>query len=434
MQTPARNKIINAWCMYDWANSAFATTVMAAILPIFFGKVAAAEFSPELATSIWGYITAISMLLVAVLSLILGPVSDFSSSRKKFLAAFAGIGILSTSVLVFTGAGDWVMVGILFILGNIGFAGSEVFYDSFLPHIAKPDEINRISTKGYALGYMGGGILLAINIVMILFLPETVVSPDNESISVLGMQLSFLTVGIWWGLFSIPILRRVPEPMGVQIGLGGQNPLRIAHRRLSATLRDIRKYRQLFLFIISFWFYNDGIGTIIKMATIYGGEIGIGVIHLVGALMLTQIIGIPLSLAFGRVADRIGAKRSILIGLGVYLIISIGGYFMTHAIHFWILACLVGLVQGGTQALSRSLFSSMVPRNKSAEFFSFYNISGKFAGIMGPAIFAIVGQLAGSSRLGILSLVFFFLIGGYLLINVDVEEGKRMATNWEQNG
>jgi UMF1 family MFS transporter len=281
---------------------------------------------------------------------------------------------------------------------------------------------------------MGGGILLAINIVMILFLPKTVVSLNNETVHVLGMQLSFLTVGIWWGLFSIPILRRVPEPVGVQIGLGGQNPLRIAHRRLSTTLRDIRKYRQLFLFIISFWFYNDGIGTIIKMATIYGGEIGIEVIHLVGALMLTQIIGIPLSLAFGRVADRIGAKRSILIGLGVYLIISIGGYFMTRAIHFWILACLIGLVQGGTQALSRSLFSSMVPRNKSAEFFSFYNISGKFAGIMGPAIFAIVGQLTGSSRLGILSLVFFFLIGGYLLINVDVEEGKRMATNWEQNG
>jgi len=425
MQDPQKKKIIFSWCMYDWANSAFATTIMAAVLPIFFRRVAAFTLPPgesQLATSIWGYTASVSMLVVALLSLILGPVADYSSTKKRFLALFAGVGALCTSFLALTGKGDWLWVAVLFILGEIGFGGSEVFYDSFLPHLGKPGELDRISVRAYAYGYLGGGILLAINIAMIYFIPGTVLEVGGKPVPVLAMQLSFLSVGLWWVIFSIPILRNVPEPIQEGDRLSGIHPFAIARERLTSTFYHIRQYKQLFLFIVAFWFYNDGIGTIIKMATAYGDEIGIGMFDLIGALLLIQAVGIPFSLLFGKLAGKIGAKRSILIGLGVYVLISIGGYFMTKAVHFWILAFVDGLVMGGTQGLSRSLYASLVPKDKSAEFFSFYNISGKFAGIAGPAVFALVGQLTGTSRLGILSLVFFFVVGGGLLMMVKEKE------------
>jgi len=417
-------KTINAWCMYDWANSAFATTIMAAVLPIFFRNVAAVTLPASekyLATSIWGYTTSIAMFIVAILSLILGPISDATGRKKRYLFWFIVIGCLSTSLLVLTGPGKWLAVAILFIVGNIGFAGGEVFYDSLLPHIASRTEINRISTRAYAFGYLGGGLLLALNIAMIFLLPKTVIGSQGNAVSVLGMQLSFLTVGLWWGFFSIPLFRHVPEPWIDPKKRHGRT-LRMAITRLSETFSKVRQYRQLLVFILAFWLYNDGIGTIIKMATVYGSEIGIGTMDLIGALLLTQIIGIPCAFAFGRIADRIGAKHAILLGLCVYMGISIGGFFMCSPIHFWILAGLVGLVQGGTQALSRSLYASMIPKNRSAEFFSFYNISGKFAGIIGPAVFGLVGQLTQNSRLGILSLLFFFVAGVLLLTKVKPEQ------------
>ena len=416
--------------MYDWAMSAFHTTIMAAFLPIFFRHVATItlpESQSHLATSLWGYTTAVAMFVVAILSLILGPVADYGSSKKRFLGLFVGLGVISTSLLTFTGPGDWVWVALLFIVGNIGAACGEVFYDGLLPHIAGPNEIDRVSTRGYALGYVGGGLLLFINLGMITFLPKTIILSGQEPVPLLGMRLSFLSVGLWWGLFSIPLFRHVSEPKGVQIGLSGENPIRVAFSRLSTTFSEIRRYRQLLLFIIAFWLYADGIGTIIKMAIAFGDEIGIGTIDLVGALLLTQVLGIPFTLGFGKLADRIGAKKGIFLGLCVYTGVTIGGYFITKAIHFWMLAFFIGLVQGGTQALSRSLYGSMVPKNKSAEFFGFYNISGKFAGVAGPAIFGLVGQLTQTSRLGILSLIFFFIIGGLLLLKVDVEEGRRVA-------
>jgi MFS transporter, UMF1 family len=425
-------KIINAWCMYDWANSAFATTMIAAILPVFFRRVSTVMLPSgghQLATSIWGYTSAISMLLVAILSLMLGPVADYGSAKKRFLAVFAVTGVVFSSLLSLTGAGDWLWTAAFFIMAEIGFAVGEVFYDAMLPGIASPDEIDSVSARGYALGYVGGGILLALNILMIRILPGTVLQPGGAPVPVLGMQLSFLSVGIWWGAFSVPIFRRVPEIGGESRRLTGVNFAALAFRRLRATFSQIRRYRELFMFILAFWFYNDGIGTIIKMATAYGDEIGIGLFDLIGALLLTQFVGIPFSIGFGRLAGRIGAKRSILLGIGVYILISIAGFFMTRAVHFWILAGMVGMVQGGTQALSRSLFGAMVPRSKSAEFFGFYNISGKFAGILGPVVFGLVGQLSGTSRLGILSLVFFFVVGGLLLMKVDVEGGKKESRN-----
>jgi UMF1 family MFS transporter len=262
---------------------------------------------------------------------------------------------------------------------------------------------------------------------MIMF-PEYFLLPNAE----IATRVSFVTVAIWWGVFTIPLLRHVSEPPASGDKTAGVNPVVGGLRRLGETFKEIRRYRELLKFIVAFWLYNDGIGTIIKMATIYGAEIGIGTTDLVGALLLTQFIGIPFSILFGKLARKLGTKPSIFIGLGVYTLISIAGYFMSEAWHFWALAATVGLVQGGTQALSRSLFGAMVPKTRTAEFFGFYDVSSKIAGIAGPFLFAIVGQLTGSSRLSIISLVVFFIGGGLLLTRVDEKEGIRVAREQEQ--
>ena len=426
MKDKAYARVINAWCMYDWANSAFATTIMAAVLPTFYGAVAGAGLPGNLATVYWGYTSSIALLVAAVLAPVLGAVADYLGAKKRFLGAFAIFGIFFTSLLVLVSTGDWLLASVLYILGEIGFSGANVFYDSLLPHIARHEDIDYVSSKGYALGYLGGGILLAINIVTILFWDKLGL-PSKEMAS----RLSFFSVGIWWAVFSIPILRLVPEPPMPEASGPRVHPFRAAFQRLGSTFRDIRRYRELTKFIIAFWLYNDGIGTIIKMATIYGTEIGIGQTHLIGALLLTQFVGIPFSLLFGKLPRFLGTKRSIYLALGIYTLISIAGYFMTKAWQFWVLAGMVGLVQGGSQALSRSLFGVMVPKARSAEFFGFYDVSSKFAGIAGPAVFALVGQLTGTSRLSIISLIIFFVVGGLILTLVDETEGIRVAREAE---
>lgn len=417
--------------MYDWADSAFATSLMAAVLPIYFRNIACTTQTGATsvqASSLWGYTTAAAMTLIALLSLVLGTAADYGSSRKKFLTLFIIMGTVATAALSLTGRGDWLAVSLIFIVANTGYACGELFYNSLLPHIAGAGEMDRISSRGYAWGYMGGGILLGINICMIYALPGSVLFPGADPLPLLAMRLTFLSVAVWWFLFSLPVQLLVPEPPGLPRTIPWSRLIPLAFRRLKRTFRDIRVYRQLFLFIVAFWFYNDGIGTIIKMAAIFGDEIGISTLDLIGALALTQVIGIPCSLAFGRLSDRFKTKSIILAGLSVYLLITICAVFMQQAIHFWLLAGAVGIVQGGTQALSRSLFASMVPAAKSAEFFSFYNISGKFAGIAGPLLFGIAAQISGSSRMGIVSLVIFFLIGGLLLIKVDVDEGRTVSS------
>jgi UMF1 family MFS transporter len=403
--------------MYDWANSAFATTVMAAVLPVYYSQVAGVDLPGNTATVYWGYTTAGALLISAFLAPIMGAIADYSGTKKKLLMTFAALGIFATALLYFVTTGDWLMASVFFILGNIGFATSEVFYNSLLPHIASPEKMDQVSTKGYALGYLGGGILLGINVLMIELMSD----------KILATRLSFVTVSIWWAIFTIPILRNVREPK-VKENIGPHiNPLAGGFKRVATTFKELRSYRELFLFLVAFWIYNDGIGTIIKMATIYGAEIGIDQTALIGALLMTQFVGIPFSFAFGRLAKYIGTKNSILLGLFVYTMISIGGYFMETALHFWILAFLVGTVQGGTQALSRSLFGSMLPKSKTGEFYGFYGMSSKFAGIVGPLVFAIVSQIAGSSRLSILSLIVFFILGAFLLSRVDEKKGIENA-------
>lgn len=413
-------KMVRAWVMYDWANSAFATTVMAAVLPVYYASVAASTLPGNMATVTWAYTQSISLLIAAILSPLLGAVADFRGAKKKFLTAFMLIGVVGTALLYFVRTGDWVMALVFFVMGDLGFAGSLVFYDALLPHVAKPEEIDQVSSRGYAIGYLGGGLLLAVNLAMIMLAPKELTG--------LMTRLTFLTVALWWFVFTIPLLRTVPEPPNrVLENEAGRGSIAVSFRRLGQTFREITRYRDLFIFLVAFWFYNDGIGTIIKMATIYGAEIGIGQTTLIGTLLLVQFVGIPFAFLFGWLARKIGTKPSIYISLAVYTLIAIGGYFMSKEWHFWVLGVAVATVQGGSQALSRSLFGRMVPKSKSAEFFGFFSVSEKFAGIMGPFVFGIVGQAMGNSRLSIVSLVIFFIIGSLLLTRVNVQEGQRAA-------
>ncbi len=413
-----------SWAMYDWANSAFATTIMAAVLPIYYASVAGADLPGNRATVYWGYTTAIALFLVAIVSPILGAMADYMGAKKRFMAVFAALGITSTAMLYFIARGDWLLASALFIVANIGFSGANVFYDSLLPHVAREDEIDQLSTAGYALGYLGGGVLLVINILWILF-PQAFGIPDTTTAS----RIAMLSVAVWWAVFSIPIFRNVAEPPRrvSETDVLGINPVVAGFRRLRDTFAEIRRYRQVLIFLFAFWLYNDGIGTIIKMATIYGTEVGIGQTDLIGALILTQFVGIPFAFAFGGLARRIGTKTAIYLALIVYTLISIGGYFLSQAWQFWALAFAVATVQGGSQALSRSLYGSMIPRALSSEFFGFFSVSAKFAGILGPFLFALVGQLTGSSRLSIVALIVFFVGGALILTQVDEEEGRRVA-------
>ncbi len=415
-------KTINAWCMYDWANSAFATTILAAVFPIYYGTVAGATLPGNLATVYWGYTASAALLTIAVFAPVLGAIADHTGSKKKFLMTLVALGVVFTGMLAGVGRGDWRSASFFFILGYIGFAGSIIFYESLLPHICGPNDIDHVSSKGYAVGYLGGGLLLAVNLAWILK-PKMFLMDNAEVAS----RISFLSVSIWWAVFSIPLFRHVSEPATVELSAEQINPVRAGFQRLARTFSEVRKYRELTKFIVAFWLYSDGIGTIIKMATIYGTEIGIGRSTLIGAILVVQFVGIPCTMAFSRVAGLLGTKRAIFLTLGIYCVAAVGGYFMTTAWHFWALALLVATAQGGAQALSRSLFGRMVPKAKSAEFFGFYSVSSKFAGIFGPFLFAVVGQLTGTSRLSILSLIFFFVVGGILLSRVNVEEGVRVA-------
>ena len=420
---------LRAWAMYDLANSAFVTTVVAAVFPIYFSSVAAADLPPATATTRFATATAIALTAVAVLAPFLGTLADFAAMKKKLLAAFLVLGVGATAGMFFIHRGDWMLGAGLFILANIGVAGTFIFYDALLPHVARPDEMDRVSSAGYALGYLGGGVLLAVNLAWIQF-PAAFGMADSAAAS----RWAFLSVAVWWLLFSVPLFRRVPEPpRALAAGESRKfSPVRGALGRLRVTLRDLRAYPQAFLLLVAFLVYNDGIGTIGRMAAIYGTELGIGQGVLIGAILMVQFIGIPFAFLFGGLASRIGAKRSIFLALAVYACVSVLGYYMKTAAHFIALAVLVGMVQGGCQALSRSLFASMIPRHRSAEFFAFFAVFEKIAGILGPAIFAGTLVLTGSSRNAILAIIAFFIVGGGLLVFVNVPEGQRLARRAEQ--
>jgi UMF1 family MFS transporter len=324
----------------------------------------------------------------------------------------------------FISRGGLLLASALFIVANIGVNGSFVFYEALLPHIARPDEMDRVSTAAYAIGYIGGGLLLVLNLVAIQK-PELFGLPSME----VATRLSFVSVAVWWLLFAIPLFRRVPEPPVVREADEGprRNPVAVAFDRLLETFLALRGYRTAFLMLLAFLIYNDGIGTIIRMATAFGTELNIPRSQLITAIVVVQFVGVPFAFLFGAVAGKIGAKRAVYIGIAAYVVISVMGYHVQDGGDFMRLAVLVGMVQGGTQALSRSLFASMIPRHRSGEFFGFWSVFEKFAGIMGPAIFALVVRQTGTSRSAVLAIIAFFVIGGILLAFVDVEEGQRVA-------
>jgi UMF1 family MFS transporter len=412
---------LRAWVWYDWANSAFMTTVVAAVFPIYYATVAADGLDDTTASFRFGIATTIALALVAVLSPLLGALADATGRKKVLLAVFAGLGIAATAGLGLVGRGDWALALGLFMLGNIGMYGSLTFYDALLPHIARPDELDRVSTAGYAIGYLGGGVLLGVNLAWILK-PAWFGFPDAG----IATRAAFVSVAVWWGLFSIPLFRRIGEPP-VHPDAGASASIATAFVRLRQTLRDLRRYRHAFTMLAAFMLYNDGIGTLIRMGTIYGTQVGIDQGSLIGALVLVQFIGVPSGFLFGAVAARVGAKPAILASLGLYTVICVLAFRMATARDFMVLACLVGLVQGGSQALSRSLFASLIPKDRTAEFFGFFAVFEKFAGIFGPLLFSVAVALTRSNRAAILSVIVFFVAGAILLVKVDIEAGRRAA-------
>ena len=410
--------------MYDWANSAFQSTVITAVFPSFFSAVAAAGLPAPAATARFAWATTVAVTITAVLGPILGAIADYRAVKKKMLGVFVAIGVITTMMMGTIDKGEWQYALALFMIANIAIACSFVFYDSLLPHIAAPDEMDRVSTAGYAIGYLGGGVLLVINLAWILS-PLTFGIPDTTT----AIKLSFVSVGAWWLVFSIPLFRRVPEPLRALEAdeTPNENPIRAAFVRVWETFHELRGYRQAFLMLVAFLIYNDGIQTMIRMAAIYGTEIGIDRNAQIEAFVVVQFVGIPCSFLFGALAGRIGAKTAIFLALAIYTGISILAYFMTSAWQFFALAFLVGTVQGGSQALSRSLFARMIPKHKSSEYFGFFSVFEKFAGIAGPALFAVSVSLFGSSRAALLSVILFFVCGAVVLMRVNVAEGEAHA-------
>lgn len=415
------NKAVRAWIWYDWANSAFAVTMIAAVLPIFFSDVAAKNLSKTTATAYWGYTESISLVFLVLLSPILGRLADRAGRKKQFLRFFTYLGIASSLMMATVGEGEWIWAVILVIVGTLSFACSTIFYDAFLPEVAEEKNRDMVSSQGYALGYIGGGVLLALQLVLIQ-------KPQWFGITAISAtQIAFASVGVWWFLFSLPFFRYVQENQKKSTESFSEMSKQSIHQVIQ-TIRQLPKYPELLRFLVAFWFFNDGINTIIKMSTIYGREIGIETSDLILALLITQFVGLPFTLLFGKLASWFGSKRTLITTIIIYLFIVILGYGMSTAFHFYVLAILVGIVQGGSQALSRSIYSQLIPANRSAEFFGFYGLSGKFSAIFGPFVFGLTGQLTGSSRFGILSLAIFFIIGILLLWKLNLAKGKQEAS------
>lgn len=428
---------LRAWAMYDWALSALQTTTMVAVFPIYFVEIAKADLPGSRATQALATANTVIAVILAVMSPVLGAISDLAAAKKRMLAAAMSVGVLACAGMFLIHHGDWKLASTLFVLALVGGTASVVFYEALLPHIASTAEVDRVSTAGYAMGYVGGGVLLALNLAWILA-PGAFGLPSgaglDESQATLPTRLALLSVAVWWLVFSIPLFRRVPEPPRLlePDERTGMSLVTTPFARIGETFHELRGFRQAFLMLLAFMIYNDGVQTIQKMATAYGTEIGIDRSALIGAILIVQFVGIPFTFLFGALAGRIGAKRGIFAGLAVYVVVSILGYFMRTALHFYLLAGLVGMVQGGVQALSRSLFTSLIPVHKSGEFFGFYSVFEKFASIFGPLLFNVTIALTGSSRNAILSVMAFFIVGALVLATVRVDEGRRAAQEAER--
>ncbi len=373
-----------------------------------------------------GMANSIASLVVAALAPILGAIADRGGAKIKFLLFFAAMGIIMTGGMFFVAKGAWEVAVLLYVLGIIGFSGGNVFYDSLIVHVSPHGRTDMVSSLGFSLGYLGGGLLFAMNIFMTLKPALFGLADASEAI-----RVSFLNVAIWWAVFSIPIMIFVKEPTTPR-QKSGWAMVGAGFRQLKTTFGEIRKLRLVFLFLIAYWLYIDGVDTVIRMAVDYGMSLGFEANSLIVALMITQFVGFPAAIAFGKLGEKLGTKRAILLGIGVYVGVTIWAMFMEKTAEFYALAVVVGLVQGGVQSLSRSFYSRIIPANKAAEFFGFYNMLGKFAAVIGPFLVGWVGVLTGNPRIAIFSIIILFIGGGVILYMVDEREGARMARALEQ--
>lgn len=410
-----------AWVIFDWGDQAFSTVIIGVVLPIYYVETAGAHLGEALGEVYWAYTLAISFAIVALTSPVLGAIADYLERSREFLAAFTVLGVVSTALMLFTGEGDLLLLSVLTILANVGFNGGRLFYNSLLPGITTEKTIDRVSAAGYSLGYMGGTIILLVAIAL-TFSPETFGIADVET----ATGIALFVAACWWAIFAIPLFLYVPEPeREAKEALG--NPVVGGFSRLYETYQEVRQFREAFTFLLAFWFYTNGVMAIISLAAAYATGIGISQTHVMGAFLLVTVIGIPCAIGFGQLADYLSTKNALYIGLGVYILVSFIAVGITEWWHFVLLAVLVGMVQGGTQAISRSLYGSLLPRHKSGEFFSFFTIVAGFASVLAPTLFGVVGQVTGSTRIAIGSLSVFFIVGTFLLTFVDVDRGRRLA-------
>ncbi len=437
----ADRKAVWGWALYDWANSAFATTVMAGFFPLFFKQYWSYGADVNVSTAQLGFGNSVASLIVALLAPILGAIADKGSAKKKFLVFFAYLGVLMTAALFLVQKGQWAWAIFIYVMGIIGFSGANVFYDALLPSVAGEKKIDYVSGLGFSMGYLGGGLLFLVNVLMTL-MPQKFGLPDATT----AVRLSFLSVALWWGLFTLFSIFWVPEKKVPTADQGAENMVTAGFRQFAGTFKKIRHLKVVFLFLLAYWFYIDGVDTIIRMAVDYGLSLGFRSNDLIIALLIVQFVGFPSALVFGKLGERWSVRKSIFLAIGIYMGVTIWGVMMTQKMEFYILAIVIGLVQGGIQALSRSFYSRLIPKNQAAEYYGFYNMLGKFAVIFGPALMGLVGlivkrilmppsptpeqmtavgQLA--SRWGIASILILFIVGGILFYFVDEEKGRQQA-------
>lgn len=408
----------NSWVLYDWANSAYSIIITSAVFPIFYKSMASnAGVSDVDSTAYLGYTIAIATFILAMLSPILGTIADYQGLKKKFFTFFFVIGVSATALLAFVPGEQWMLLLILYMISTVGFTGSIVFYDAFIVDVTTQERMNRISARGYGLGYIGSTIPFIISIAIII-LAQREILPISTG---LASKISFLITAIWWGLFTIPMFKDVHQRYYIE---REPNPIAKSFKRLGQTFKDIREYRALFLFLLAYFFYIDGVGTIISMATAYGTDLGINATNLLIILFATQVVAAPFAIIYGRLAEKFGGKKMLYVGIIVYIIVCVYAFFLKTATDFWILAMLVATSQGGIQALSRSYYARMIPKEKSNEFFGFYNIIGKFASIMGPLLLGVTAQITGHTSYGVFSLVILFIIGIVILARVPEPKGN----------
>jgi len=441
-----KSKLIWGWAMYDWANSAFATTVMAGFFPIFFKQYWSIGVDVNQSTAMLGFGNSIASLLVALMAPVLGAIADRGSFKKKFMIFFAYLGVLMTAGLYLVGKGEWVLAIFVYVMGVIGFSGANIFYDSLLPSVADESNVDSVSSLGFAMGYLGGGLLFLLNVVMTLQPTIFGLADAGEAV-----RWSFVSVALWWGTFTLISIAWVPEPE-IEKNKSRENSIREGFNQLYRTFQEIRHLKTILLFLLAYWFYIDGVDTIVKMAVDYGITIGFESNDLIIALLIVQFVGFPAALIFGRLGERWGVRPSIFLAIGVYIAVTIWGTMMREKYEFYVLAVVIGLVQGGIQALSRSYYSRIIPKNQVAEYFGFYNMLGKFAAILGPTLMGIVGLMMknvlmpenpsaeelievgqDAARWSIASIIVLFVIGAVLFYFVDEEKGRLEADYLSKN-